>query len=42
MDLLAFHRRDDQDIARAALGAPQWDVPVPDDLLIKVKVEGGG
>jgi len=40
VDLPAFHQRDDQDIARAALSALQWDVLVPNDL-IKVKVEDG-
>jgi osmotically-inducible protein OsmY len=40
VDLPAFHQRDDQDIARAALSALQWDVLVPNDL-IKVKVESG-
>ena len=40
VDLPSFHQRDDQDIARAALTALQWDVLVPNDL-IKVKVESG-
>ena len=40
VDLPAFHKRDDQDIARAALNALQWDVLVPKDA-IKVKVEAG-
>lgn len=38
--LPAFHIRDDQDIAKAAIHALQWDVLVPDDS-IKVKVEDG-
>lgn len=40
VDLPAFHVRDDQDIARAALNALQWDVWVPSDR-IKVKVDDG-
>jgi len=40
VDLPAFHRRDDQDIARAALNALQWNVWVPKDA-IQVKVESG-
>jgi osmotically-inducible protein OsmY len=40
VDLPAFHKRDDQDIARAALNALQWNVLVPDDA-IQVKVESG-
>lgn len=40
VDLPAFHQRDDQDIARAALNALHWDVFVPNDA-IKVKVQAG-
>lgn len=40
VDLPAFHQRDDQDIARAALNALHWDVFVPNDA-IKVKVQTG-
>lgn len=40
VDLPAFHVRNDEDIARAALNALQWNVFVPDDQ-IKVKVDNG-
>jgi osmotically-inducible protein OsmY len=40
VELPAFHIRDDQDIAKAALNALQWDVWVPNDG-VKVKVEDG-
>jgi osmotically-inducible protein OsmY len=40
VDLPAFHVRDDQDIARAAVNALQWDVWVPYDR-IKMKVDNG-
>jgi len=40
VDLPSYHIRDDQDIARAALNALQWDVWVPYDR-IKVKVDNG-
>jgi len=38
VDLPAFHVRNDEDIARAAINALQWDVWVPTDV-IKVKVD---
>jgi len=40
VDLPTFHTRDDQDIARAALNALQWNVWVPNDA-IQVKVDSG-
>jgi len=40
VDLPAFHVRNDQDIAKAAVNALQWDVWVPPDG-IKVKVNDG-
>jgi osmotically-inducible protein OsmY len=40
VDLPAFHVRNDEDIAKAAINALQWDVWVPTDL-IKVKVDNG-
>ncbi len=40
VDLPAFHVRNDEDIARAAINALQWDVWVPTDL-IKMKVDSG-
>jgi osmotically-inducible protein OsmY len=40
VDLPSFHVRNDEDIARAAINALQWDVWVPDDR-IKVKVDSG-
>jgi osmotically-inducible protein OsmY len=40
VDLPAFRKRDDQDIARAALNALQWNVWMPNDA-IQVKVESG-
>jgi osmotically-inducible protein OsmY len=40
VDLPAFHVRNDEDIARAAINALQWDVWVPTDV-IKVKVDSG-
>jgi len=40
VDLPAFHDRDDEDIARAALSELQWDVMVPADR-IKLKVADG-
>jgi len=40
VDLPAFHVRNDEDIARAAINALQWDVWVPTDL-VKVKVDNG-
>jgi len=40
VDLPAFHVRDDEDLAKAAVNELQWDVWVPADQ-IKVKVEGG-
>jgi osmotically-inducible protein OsmY len=40
VDLPAFHIRDDQDIARAAINALKWHVWVPSDR-IKVKVDSG-
>ncbi len=40
VDLPAFHVRNDEDIARAALNELQWDVWVPADR-IKVKVDSG-
>jgi osmotically-inducible protein OsmY len=40
VELPAFHIRDDQDIAKAALNSLKWDVWVPDDG-VKVKVEDG-
>jgi osmotically-inducible protein OsmY len=39
VDLPAFHVRNDEDIARAAVNEMQWDVWVPADQ-IKVKVDG--
>jgi osmotically-inducible protein OsmY len=39
VDLPAFHVRNDEDIARAAVNELQWDVWVPADQ-IKVKVDG--
>jgi len=38
--LPSFHKRDDHDIAQAALNALKWDVSVPNDA-IKVKVAQG-
>ena len=32
VDLPSFHKRDDQDIAHAALNALKWDVSVPNDV----------
>ncbi len=40
VDIPAYHVRNDQDIAKAAVNALQWDVWVPADR-IKVKVDGG-
>jgi osmotically-inducible protein OsmY len=40
VDLPALHVRNDEDIARAAVNALQWDVWVPADC-IKVKVDNG-
>jgi len=40
VDLPAFHVRNDEDIARAAVNELQWDVWVPADR-IKVKVDAG-
>ena len=40
VDLPAFHVRNDEDIARAAVNGLQWDVWVPNNL-IKVKVDNG-
>ena len=40
VDLPAFHVRNDEDIARAAINGLQWDVWVPADH-IKVKVDHG-
>lgn len=40
VDLPSFHVRDDEDIARAAVNALQWDVWIPPDH-IKVKVASG-
>ena len=40
VDLPAFHVRNDEDIARAAINALQWDVWVPADR-IKVRVDSG-
>ena len=40
VDLPAFHVRNDEDIARAAVNALQWNVWIPADL-IKVKVDSG-
>jgi osmotically-inducible protein OsmY len=40
VDLQSMHVRNDQDIAKAALNAMEWDVVVP-DRQIKVKVEDG-
>ena len=40
VDLPAFHVRNDEDIARAAINALQWDVWVPADR-IKVRVDNG-
>lgn len=40
VDLPSYHVRDDEDIAKAAVNALQWDVWVPYDR-IKVKVENG-
>jgi osmotically-inducible protein OsmY len=40
VDLPAFHVRNDEDIARAAVNGLQWDVWVPADQ-IKVKVDNG-
>jgi osmotically-inducible protein OsmY len=40
VDLPSFHVRNDEDIARAAINALQWDVWVPHDR-IKVKVADG-
>jgi len=40
VDLPAFHVRNDEDIARAAINGMQWDVWVPADL-VKVKVDDG-
>ena len=40
VDLPAYHQRDDQDIADAALNALKWHVWVPKDA-VKVKVDGG-
>jgi len=40
VDLPALHVRNDEDIARAAVNALEWDVWVPNNL-IKVKVDNG-
>jgi osmotically-inducible protein OsmY len=40
VDVPSLHVRDDQDIAKAALNALQWDIRVPNNR-IKVKVETG-
>jgi len=40
VDLPAFHVRNDEDIARAAINALQWDVWVPPNH-VKVKVDSG-
>ena len=40
VDLPAYHQRDDQDIAQAAVNALKWHVWVPKDA-IKVKVDKG-
>lgn len=40
VDLPAYHQRDDQDIAQAAVNALKWHVWVPKDA-IKVKVDEG-
>jgi osmotically-inducible protein OsmY len=40
VDLPAFHVRNDEDIARAAINALRWHIWVPSDH-IKVKVDGG-
>jgi len=40
VDLPAYHQRDDQDIAQAAVNALKWHVWVPKDAL-KVKVDKG-
>jgi osmotically-inducible protein OsmY len=40
VDVPSLHVRDDQDIAKAALNALQWDIRVPNNR-IKVKVESG-
>ena len=40
VDLPAYHVRNDEDIARAAINALQWDVWVPTDC-VKVKVADG-
>ena len=40
VDLPVFHVRNDEDIARAALNALEWDVWVPTKL-VKVKVDNG-
>ena len=40
VDLPAYHQRDDQDIAQAAVNALKWHVWVPKDA-IKVKVDQG-
>ncbi len=40
VDLPSLHMRDDEDIARAAVNALEWDVRVPDSR-IKVKVADG-
>ena len=40
VDLPSFHKRDDHDVAQAALNALEWDVSVPKDA-IKVKVDQG-
>ena len=40
VDLPAYHQRDDQDIAQAALNALKWHVWVPNDA-IKVEVDKG-
>jgi osmotically-inducible protein OsmY len=40
VDLPSLHVRDDEDIARAALNAFQWDVWIPHEL-ITVKVDSG-
>jgi osmotically-inducible protein OsmY len=40
VDLPSFHKRDDEDIAQAAVNALQWHVSVPKDA-VKVKVHQG-
>jgi len=40
VDMPAFHRRDDRDVAKVVIDSLRWDVTVPDQL-IKAKVADG-